>query len=53
MAGAALVDTGAEPVAVHSAEVDIQDPREGILVVRRGECTSRVTRTVAWRAGTV
>ena len=50
MAGAALVDTEAEPVAVHNAEVDIQDPREGILVIRRRECTNRVTRTVGRRA---
>ena len=49
MAGAALVDAKAKPVAVQGAEVDIQDPRVGILVVRRGECTNRVTRTVGRR----
>ena len=50
MAGAALVDTKVEPVAVQGAEVDIQDPRVGILVVRRRECTNRVTHTVEWLA---
>ena len=49
MAGAALVDAEAKPAAVHDAEVDIQDPREGILVIRRRECTNRVTRTVGRR----